>query len=191
MQKTVVWSLLILLLMPIVLQAEVGQQKVGAEDIGEPIGREEYLRRAIEIQFSQKQRTIGLTPFLDITQNSKPVILDIRGKEAYECSHIEGAININVSDITTRSLAKIIPSKETEVIIYCDMSFWTEEMWMSRRVALFDLTYPLIHVLGYENLYSLRLQNPIEDMDNLNFVYGNQKGEACNPIINQMKQSGG
>ena len=54
------------------------------------------------------------------------VILDARSREKFEMLHVKGAKNLSLPDITEEELAKVIPSKTTRVLIYCNNNFSNE-----------------------------------------------------------------
>lgn len=47
------------------------------------------------------------------------VILDVREKNEYDSGHIQGAVLLPVGTITEETAAKVIPSKDTTVLVYC------------------------------------------------------------------------
>lgn len=53
----------------------------------------------------------------DIREGAK--IIDVRTKDEYDQSHIEGAVNIPVDQIAV-SLTEMIPDPDTEIIFYCE-----------------------------------------------------------------------
>lgn len=74
-------------------------------------GRLRETRRLTEEEFLRKAAEPGT------------VILDARSREKFEGLHIKGAVNLSLSDITAEELARIIPSKDTCVLIYCNNNF--------------------------------------------------------------------
>lgn len=47
------------------------------------------------------------------------VVLDVREQSEYDSGHIPGAVLLPVGSITEDTAAAVIPSKETEVLVYC------------------------------------------------------------------------
>ena len=47
------------------------------------------------------------------------VVLDVREQREYDSGHIPGAVLLPVGSITEDTAAAVIPSKETEVLVYC------------------------------------------------------------------------
>jgi phage shock protein E len=78
--------------------------------VGE-VGRLREKRRLTEEEFLRKAAEPGT------------IILDARSREKFEGLHIKGAVNLSLPDITAEELARIIPSKDTCVLIYCNNNF--------------------------------------------------------------------
>lgn len=47
------------------------------------------------------------------------VLIDANGPSTYQKGHIEGAVNLTAKQVTAESLAKVAPSKDTELVFYC------------------------------------------------------------------------
>jgi hypothetical protein len=78
------------------------------------------------------------------------LLIDLRNPESYRQEHLPGAINLPLTDLTEKTIAKIAPKKSTRIVIYCDNSFAP-----SRRVALTTLGYAVLRTLGYEQSFVL------------------------------------
>jgi rhodanese-related sulfurtransferase len=55
-----------------------------------------------------------------ISKKPNLVILDNRKEEDYVAGHIEGAIRLLDTDVSTDSLAKYVATKQTPVLFYCN-----------------------------------------------------------------------
>ena len=64
----------------------------------------------------EEARRISREEAIKMIKAKKAVFVDVRGKDAYDQSHIKGAISIPLGDILTR--VKEIPPK-TFIITYC------------------------------------------------------------------------
>ena len=51
------------------------------------------------------------------------VVLDARNASKYALRHIKGAVNLQFTDFAAGTLAQIIPSKTTKILIYCNNNF--------------------------------------------------------------------
>ncbi len=79
---------------------------------------------------------------------SKPdlVIIDARKASDYRKGHIEGAVSLPNTETTPETLAKVIPSKETPVLFYCN------GVKCGRSVKSAEIALQA----GYENIYWFR-----------------------------------
>ena len=75
----------------------------------------------------------------------------------FERLHVKGAVNLGYPDFTAESLAQVIPSKTTRVLIYCNNNFLNSPAFMM-KVAPASLnlsTFATLHMYGYDNVYEL------------------------------------
>ncbi len=106
----------------------------------------------------RKQRRISENQFLLMAQDSATVILDARSREMFERLHVKNARNLSLPDITADELSKIIPSKATRVLIYCNNNFENEPRAFPTKAPAASLNIHTLNVLyayGYENVYEL------------------------------------
>ena len=54
-----------------------------------------------------------------MSTNREAVVLDVRTQEEYDSGHIKGAVLLPVDAITEESAREVIPTKETQVLVYC------------------------------------------------------------------------
>lgn len=103
-------------------------------------------RRLTEIDFLAKAREPGV------------VLLDARSGPMFERLHLDGAVNLTFPDFTAERLAKIIPTKTTPVLIYCNNNFVGSPVAMATKAVSTSLnvsTYVTLHSYGYTNVYEL------------------------------------
>lgn len=111
-----------------------------------------------ELAENRQDRLIDLATFNEMKADPHTIILDTRSAEAYEMGHIDGAVHLNFSDFTDGKLAKVIPSKDTRILIYCNNNFSDNiAPVMVKRVelALNVPTFINLYGYGYENVYEL------------------------------------
>jgi hypothetical protein len=77
------------------------------------------------------------------------VVLDLRSREVYDREHVEGAVHFG-SDISKENLEKMIPSKDTTILLYCSNS-----LMPTRMLALTNVSLPQFILQGYKNTYKL------------------------------------
>ena len=66
--------------------------------------------------------------FIRMAAERGTVILDARSAEKFALLHVQGARNLSLPDITADELEKVIPSKDTRVLIYCNNNFLNEPL---------------------------------------------------------------
>lgn len=108
-------ALIVLTLFSLSLQAQIIKpSKVSIED---------YETLIAEVKEHRKSRLLNLDEFNAEAKKPGVIILDARSDAMYNAKHIKGAIHINFSDFTQEALARLIPSFETEILIYCNNNF--------------------------------------------------------------------
>ncbi|WP_298760964.1 rhodanese-like domain-containing protein [uncultured Psychroserpens sp.] len=121
-----------------------------------------------KVKKHRKKRLIDFNQFLSKSKEKDVIILDTRSKDMYDKKHIKGALHLNFSDFTQDNLAKIIPSTNTKILIYCNNNFQGDQIhFMTKSVlpkletekeitlALNIPTYINLYGYGYKNVYEL------------------------------------
>jgi hypothetical protein len=106
----------------------------------------------------RSQRRITERQFLRMAADPATVILDARSREMFERLHVKNARNLSLPDITAEELAKIIPSRTTRVLIYCNNNFENEPLAFPTKAPAASLNIHTLNVLyayGYQNVYEL------------------------------------
>jgi hypothetical protein len=96
--------------------------------------------------------------FLEAMADTNAVLLDARTAAKYELRHIRGAVNLQFTDFTADTLAKVIPTKGTKVLIYCNNNFLGSPVSFASKAAPASLnisTYTSLRTYGYTNIYEL------------------------------------
>lgn len=141
--------------------------RVDAEQV--PVAREATIpNRLIDYRaFSQAvqeagrlraERRVSEARFIEMAREENTLILDTRSAAKFALLHVKGAVHLNFSDITTDSLAKVIPRKDTRILIYCNNNFDGEpKAFASKKpeAALNLPTFVTLYSYGYTNIYEL------------------------------------
>jgi hypothetical protein len=104
------------------------------------------------------QRRIAQPDFIRMARDSSTIVLDARSAEKFALLHVKGAKNLSLPDITAEELAKIIPSKRTRILIYCNNNFSNEpQAFPSKNLSasLNVYTFNVLYSYGYTNVYEL------------------------------------
>ena len=130
-----------------------------AEDIPNPLIDYNAFQAGVERvgDFREKHR-VTEREFVRMSRDRATVILDARSAEKYALLHVKGAKNLSLPDITEEELAKIIPSKATRILIYCNNNFSNEPRAFPAKNLSASLNVYTMNVLfayGYTNVYEL------------------------------------
>lgn len=111
-----------------------------------------------DVMAYRESRLVSLADFNAMKADPNTIILDTRSREAFDMGHIDGAVHLNFSDFTDEKLAKVIPSRGTRILIYCNNNFADNVDPIPLKRAPLALNIPTFINLvgyGYENVYEL------------------------------------
>jgi hypothetical protein len=130
-----------------------------AADIPNPlIDYEAFTRNVREVGALRAKRRVTEKQFIRMAADPGTVVLDARSARMFELLHIRGAKNLSLPDMTEEELARIIPSKSTRVLIYCNNNFKNEPLAFPTKAidaSLNVYTFNVLHSYGYKNVYEL------------------------------------
>jgi hypothetical protein len=156
--------------------------------IGLPAIAEEIPNRLIDygsfknevmlVEKLRERRRLTEAQFLKLAAKPDTVILDARSSEKFGLLHVKGAKNLSLPDMTEEELARIIPSKSTRILIYCNNNFLNEPRAFPTKAPSASLNVHTINVLyayGYRNVFEL---GPLLDVQStrLRFEGSSRKG---------------
>jgi len=107
---------------------------------------------------ARESRRVSEAQFIRMAREPGTVVLDARSAGKFALLHVKGAVNLSLPDITEEELAKIIPSKTTRILIYCNNNFLNEQRAFPSKAPAASLnvhTFNVLHAYGYENVYEL------------------------------------
>nr|WP_232380515.1 rhodanese-like domain-containing protein [Leptospira ainlahdjerensis] len=116
---------------------------------------------------AQERETKRLTEeeFLTMISEKDVILLDARSESRFKLRHIKGAINLPFTEFTKESLAEIVPSFETKILIYCNNNFEGSPQAFAAKSPAASLnlsTFVSLKVYGYKNIYEL---GPLLDVE--------------------------
>jgi len=82
-----------------------------------------HIRAATAAAPHREKRRLSEDDFIKMSKEEGVIVLDARSKAMYDLMHVEGAINLNYSDIDVNSLKKVLPNKDAKILIYCNNNF--------------------------------------------------------------------
>jgi phage shock protein E len=125
-----------------------------------------HLRAAHDTQRLRESRRLTEELFLAYAADPKTVVLDARSARMFQLRHIKGAINLPFTEFTEESLSKVIPTKDTRVLIYCNNNFNGDKRAFADKRAPASLnisTFINLTIYGYTNVFEL---GPLLDVQN-------------------------
>jgi 3-mercaptopyruvate sulfurtransferase SseA len=117
-----------------------------------------FQKIVVESGQERESRRLTEADFLEMLTKENVVLLDARSDSRYALLHIQGAVNLPFTEFTEAALAKIIPSKDTKVLIYCNNNFDGSPIAFASKAPSASLnlaTYTSLKSYGYTNVYEL------------------------------------
>lgn len=71
----------------------------------------------------RETRRLSEGKFMELAGQPGTIVLDARSADKFAMRRIKGAVSLPFTDFTETSLAKVIPTKATRVLIYCNNNF--------------------------------------------------------------------
>jgi phage shock protein E len=105
-----------------------------------------------------EERRVSEDEFIRLAAEPGVIVLDARTQDKYERMHVKGAKHLAFTDFTAEELAKVIPAKDTKVVIYCNNNFKGEPTLFPGKGEMVSLniqTFINLHSYGYTNVYEL------------------------------------
>jgi hypothetical protein len=153
-----------LLTLFLVAAASVASEPTGSpaatrEEIPNPqIDMPAFLDAAQAAAEHRRTHRVSEEEFLRMMAEPGTIVLDARSTERYGELHVRGAVNLSFPDITVESLARVLPDKNTRVLIYCNNNFAGAEQPFPAKMASASLnlsTFVSLYDYGYRNVYEL------------------------------------
>ena len=91
--------------------------------------------------------------FMAMAKDPDTIVLDARSSDRYQQMHIEGAKSLSFTDFTEETLAEVIPSKDTRILIYCNNNIENSPIAFAAKMAPASSKSIHLHIAIY-----LRLQ---------------------------------
>lgn len=125
----------------------------------------QFQQNVTDVAKIRQKNRINEAQFIALAQQADTVILDARSERMFGRLHVKGAVNLSFPDFTEQELARIIPSKTTKVLIYCNNNFINAPSSFPAKTPAASLnlhTYTALHSYGYQNVYEL---GPLLDIE--------------------------
>ena len=139
-----------------------------SSDLPSKVDFEGFLKLSEETYQYRKDRLIDLDLFLEMAKDSNTIILDTRSDKMYQMKHVKGAVHLNFADFNVFDLMRVIPSRDTRILIYCNNNINDDELFFPSKIArpvtpsekpislaLNIPTFINLYGYGYRNIYEL------------------------------------
>jgi len=115
-----------------------------------------FERLTQDVKPVRAKRLVSLAEFKAMA--GEAVILDARSANAFAQGHIDGAINLPLTDFTAEALAGALPDAKRPILIYCNNNFSNNKAPVALKAAPVSLniqTFINLAAYGYRNVYEL------------------------------------
>src|SRR5687767_1302196 len=107
-----------------------------------------YLRVGAEAAVHRESRRVSEDDFIRMSNDPGTIVLDARSREKYDELHIRGALHLSFSDIAAEEVRRLIPDRNTRLLIYCTNNFLIATGHLSTFIALYSYGYRNVYELG-------------------------------------------
>ena len=117
-----------------------------------------YVELIQEVRPYRRARLLDWNAFAAAAREHNVLILDARSERQFVRGHIEGAVNLPLTEFSPESLAEVIGSTDRPILIYCNNNFINDvqpTMLKSGPVALNIPTFIHLYGYGYRNVREL------------------------------------
>ena len=138
-----------------------------------------FQQQVSEVGLLRAERRITEGQFIRMAADPRTIVLDARSAEKFALLHVKGARNLSLPDMTEEDLAKVIPSKSTRILIYCNNNFLNEpDAFRSKnlRASLNVYTFNVLHSYGYTNVYEL---GPLLDIEKTRIPFEGERARKA------------
>ena len=106
----------------------------------------------------RESRRVSVADFMRMAREPDTVLLDARSERLFKLRHVAGAVNLSFPEFTEATLASVIPTRDTRILIYCNNNFIGAPESLPLKAppsALNVSTLVSLHSYGYRNVFEL------------------------------------
>ncbi|MEY4917594.1 MAG: hypothetical protein RL616_1507, partial [Verrucomicrobiota bacterium] len=118
----------------------------------------DFLATAKQVSAIRETHRLTEGKFLQAMAEPGVVLLDARSAANFKLRHLQGAVNLSLPDFTADTLAAVIPTKQTKVLIYCNNNFLGSPISLASKAPGASLnisSFVNLHTYGYTNVFEL------------------------------------
>jgi hypothetical protein len=143
-----------------------GRTSVGAPLLNPQMNYDRYRELVEEVRPYRLARLIDWDTFARAARQPNVLILDARSERQFAAGHIQGAVNVPLTEFSDELLAEVIgPDRNRPILIYCNNNFREDRppvVLKTGRLALNLSTFTHLYGYGYRNIREL---NDVVTMD--------------------------
>jgi hypothetical protein len=156
---------------------------LAAEPIPNPLIDYKEFQKIVAASANERESHRLTEPqFIAAMADKSAVLLDARSASKYELRHIRGAVSLPFTDFTADTLAKVIPARDTKILIYCNNNFVGSPVAFASKMPSASLnisTYTSLRSYGYTNIFEL---GPLLDVRTTSIPFeGVELNETASP----------
>jgi len=129
------------------------------QSIPNPLINYEQFQRIVTTSRTQREEhRLTEAQFIGDMQRKDVVVLDARSEARFRLRHVKGAVNLPFTEFTATSLARVVPDKDTTILIYCNNNFLDSPVAFATKMPAASLnlaTYTSLKAYGYTNIFEL------------------------------------
>ena len=118
----------------------------------------DFLTTARQVSAIRESHRLTERQFLSAMTEPGVVLLDARSAEKFKLRHLQGAVNLSLPDFTAETLAGVIPTKQTKILIYCNNNFLGSPVSLGSKAPGASLnisSFVNLYTYGYTNVFEL------------------------------------
>ena len=141
---------------PVQVQGQLARQQYTSPNPN--IDYEGFLANAMAVRKLREERRVSEQDFIEMSREPDTIVFDARSDAKYQLLHVKGAKHLSLPDVTAADLARVIPSKTTRILIYCNNNFENDAqafMLKAPPASLNLYTFNTLYSYGYTNVYEL------------------------------------
>ncbi len=93
--------------------------KASPADTGSSCDSDGFLKAAAKAEQLRVKRRISAETFARMTKEPDTIVLDARAEWDYNALRVKGSVNLPYTAMAAESLQRVIPGRNTRVLIYC------------------------------------------------------------------------
>jgi hypothetical protein len=129
------------------------------EPIPNPLINYNQFQRIVLVSKGEREaRRLSEDAFIAAMHEPGVVVLDARTESRFRLRHIKGAVNLPFTEFTAESLARVVPDKDSRILIYCNNNFLDSPAAFATKTPAASLnlsTYTSLKAYGYTNIFEL------------------------------------